>query len=322
MLLSVEKKYSGDTLMSKKDHKEKKSLKKMEEKEGRPAVLLSFDGTIMDTEPAVLATYRHVFAVYGKKRVKEKDIPVLLSDTVDTVVKKFFPAKDCKAAEAEYMDYQNDHLIDLIQPMKGSIKLLKWLKENGYKIGIVSSRERSSIVDLLQHFNMGQYPNVIIGHAGDGIEGTRSDSILTACRLMNTKHCVYITDTGSNIISGQQAGAFTVGFMSGTDRTAEFIDAGPDFMTGSFKEIKKLLQGEPLWLAYNICYPEVLEAEKAKEEKKAAAKAQKKLKKQQDKKNSKEKNKKKEPVKSEKKEAKNKIKKHEDKAVKKTEKKK
>ena len=47
-----------------------KKLKKLAKKAGKPAVLFDFDGTLMDSEPAVMASYRHVYAKYGKADVK------------------------------------------------------------------------------------------------------------------------------------------------------------------------------------------------------------------------------------------------------------
>ena len=74
-----------------------------------------------------------------------------------------FPEEDTKRMVDEYNSWQKNHLSDLIQPMHGIKDLLKWLKKHEYKIATVSTRERASIVDLLEHAHLIQYFDVIIG---------------------------------------------------------------------------------------------------------------------------------------------------------------
>ena len=45
-----------------------KALRKKVKEIGNPAIIFSFDGTIMDTEPAIFASYRHIFAKFSKNR--------------------------------------------------------------------------------------------------------------------------------------------------------------------------------------------------------------------------------------------------------------
>jgi phosphoglycolate phosphatase-like HAD superfamily hydrolase len=235
--------------------KEDKKLRKMEKKAPKPAVLFSFDGAVMETEPAMAATYRHVFAVFGtgQEMTAENTQEIIRGDTAD-VLAKYLPKADQARAMEEFSNYQSRHLIDLIQPMHGVTDLLIWLKENDYKVGIVSARQRSEIIELLRHTDIDSYFDVIIGSAGHLDE--RSDAILKCCRLMDAKSCVFITDSVSNIMAGVADGCFTIGIVTHPSRTISLSEAGAGFLTKDYKEIRKLLEGEPLWLAYSLNYDE------------------------------------------------------------------
>jgi phosphatidylglycerol:prolipoprotein diacylglycerol transferase len=239
-----------DIIMSKKD---KKSSKKSKKNAVKPVILLSFDGTIMDTEPAILATYRHIFAKYekGSEFTKEAAMEVLDSSAF-SMMKKYFPEQDPKDMVAEYRSYQDYHLRDLIQPMKGVVDFLTWLKENGYKVGIVSVKDRSAVMDLLEHSNMAQLIDVVIGNAGAGTETLSSDSIITACAIMDAKFCVFIADSAVDMQAGREAGVLCIGFVHNRDKTPALVESHPDFMTASFREIRKLIENEPLWVAYPL----------------------------------------------------------------------
>ena len=239
--------------MAKKTKKVSKALKKRQKEVGTPAIIFNFDGTVMDTAPAVIASYRHVFAKFGRANefTPERQMKVL-GQPVPAMMEEFFP--DIKVAETagEFRSYQHYHLRDLIQPMHGIIDLLKWLKSHDYKVGIVSSRSRESLVAALEHAGMMPYIDVIIGNYITGTNEQETDSVRKACQLLKKKCCIYIGDMPEDILLGQKVGAFTIAYVSSKRLLYDIIEAGPDFVTADYKQVRKLLQGEPYWLAYEL----------------------------------------------------------------------
>ena len=73
---------------------------------------------------------------------------------------------------------------------------------------------------------------------------------------MDADTCIFITDSSHNVRAASSAGCFTIGIVSTGSRTLPMKEYGADFLTKDFKEIKKLLEGEPLWLAYQVIQPE------------------------------------------------------------------
>lgn len=250
----------------------KKPTKKTEEK---PVVVLSFDGTVMDTEPAILATYRELFDRHNKNDMFTKEIQLAaLDDSVYSVMEYCFPEEDTKKMVQEYNSWQRNHLSDLIQPMHFIRDLLKWLKKHEYKIATVSSRERASVIELLEHARLMQYFDVVIGGTNSKKDNTSTSGLFTALKLLDAKSCVYVSDSSAEIMIGKDAGVFTVGFAHNPDKANSIVDEKPDFVTADLIQIKKLLKGEALWLAYEIQYPN-LEEIKAKEQKRAKKKEEK-----------------------------------------------
>ncbi len=245
--------------------KKDKDNKKEVEQEEKPVIVLSFDGTVLDTEPAIIATYRELFDRHHKNDLFTKEIELAaLDDSVYSVMEYCFPEEDTKKMVNEYNSWQRNHLSDLIQPMHGIKDLLKWLKRHGYKVATVSTRERASIVELLEHAHMIQYFDVIIG--GKRNREVEADGLLTALKLLDAKYCVYVSDSSAEIMTGKDVGVFTVGFASNPDKAKSIVEERPDFATADLSQVKKLLKGEALWLAYEIQYPteEVNETPKKK----------------------------------------------------------
>lgn len=242
--------------MGKQKERRSKALRQREKEVGKPAVIFSFDGTVMDTEPAIFASYRQMFSQFGKgRRFTAKEEEMVIGQPSVKMLEQFFPDDDTDKIIKEYRTYQYYHLSDLIQPMPGIRDFLKWLKENEYPVAIISSRNRTSIVNMLEHHGLMQYIDVIIASSIKEHEFSGSQSLRMASKLLKKKVCIYIGHTPSHIINGHMVGVFTVAYNSNPKMLYQIIEAGPDFVTADYKQIRKLLNGQPLWLAYEIFDP-------------------------------------------------------------------
>lgn len=243
--------------MGKQKNKPSKALRKRQEEVGLPAIIFSFDGTVMDTEPAIFASYRQMFSQFGNgRRFTEKEEERVVGQPSVKMLEEFFPDEDIDHVMKEYRMYQYYHLSDLIQPMPGIRDFLKWLKDNGYPVGIISSRNRASIVNMLEHAGLMQYIDVIIASTTKEHEFSGSQSLRMCAKLLKKKVCIYIGHTPTHILNGHMVGVFTIAFNSNPKMLYQIIEAGPDFVTADYKQIRKLLKGQPLWFAYEIYEPE------------------------------------------------------------------
>lgn len=253
--------------------KKDKKYKEMEKKAEKPVILFSFDGTVMNTEPAVIATYRHVLAEYDPKKAMSPDqILPYLDKPVAEAMQTILPDEDQDKLLDEYNNWQMNHLINLIQPMPGIEDLLIWLKKKQYKIGLVSTRTRDSVVELLKNAQLIQYFDTIIGSKKINSSHVHLDAILEACHLLTAERCIFIGSSPADLDAAIRAGAYTIGYAAHTERSRQIIEMNPDFVTADFKEIRKLLSGEALWLAYELYDPDhpAENKKKKKKEKKHA----------------------------------------------------
>jgi len=290
----------------KEDVKELKKLKKMEEKAEKPAVIFRFDGTLMDTTPAVLASWHHMFDKYAPDVNFSDEIRMMaLTASTEQMVQSYFPKKNTKKLVDEFHVYQKEHMHDLIEPMDGALKLLKWLKENDFATGVVSHRNEEEIVSILKEDGLYPYLDAVIGYYESDADNFHADSVMRAARQLKRRSVIYIGDNAARLMSARYTGCFTIGIMSSPyARTEDMIEAGADFITSDFKEVRKLLKGEALWLAY--AEPETtehVEEEKPKKDKKEK-KSKKDKEKKKDKKEKKDKDKKHKKAKKDKKDRK------------------
>ena len=235
--------------MNKKD----KEFRKLEQEAPKPAVLFDFDGTLMDTDIAVIAAYREIFDRYKKGMEFTKEVEAeALTSVPEVVMKKYFPRRNTQKCVQEFLDYQEQHLNDLIQPMYAVRRLLTWLNENGYQTAVLSDRSQRMLELYLKSADMYDYFSCVRGNDTNREVQLEESDIIEVCRQLKAEHCVYISDNTANIETAKAAGAFTIGFLTDHSDTLKFVEAGPDFMTAGMDQIRSLLEGEPYWLAYEL----------------------------------------------------------------------
>lgn len=174
-------------------------------------VLFDMDGLLLDTEP-----------LWGESmlRVAEKHkIPITRERFKETTGLRIYEVTDYWSIKYPWqgstsMDVANEILDEIIQTSKdkgtvlpGVEKLLKLLKENGYKIGLASSSPGRMIYDLVDHFGIREYFDVIT--SADKVElGKPHPAVFLHCaeELGATPlECLVLEDSVNGMIAGKAA---------------------------------------------------------------------------------------------------------------------
>ena len=209
----------------------------------RVGAVFDFDGTLMDTEPAIMKSFEHVFEVYSRVEefTPERRIRVL-GPALDVMMAEFFPEHDPWECVREYRAYQREHLRDLIHPMPGAMEMLSRLSVMGIPCAVVSTRYFRSLDELLKQNHMDGFMSIVLGN--DSVKKGKPDpeGILLACEKMNTPECFYVGDSVMDVEAGKNAGAITVAFPSNEGKRADLIAAEPDYLIESLKELPGLIE--------------------------------------------------------------------------------
>lgn len=219
----------------------------------KPAVIFDLDGTLMDTDSADILTYRALFD--KNKRAKKFTAEVeneVTELSIEKVLEKYFPDKNPKKLAKEFADYQNKHLTDLIQPIHGVTRLLGWLKDYGCQVAVISYRTQKNLTDLLSTRELTESFDAIVGTKKVKEAELVPEDIVRVCEFLKAEHCVYISSNPTNILAAKRAGAYTVAYVSDSEKTNKLIEAQADFNTADMGQISKLISGEPYWLAYDL----------------------------------------------------------------------
>ena len=209
------------------------------------AAVFDFDGTLMDTEPAIMASFEHVFQKYRtvEEFTPERRIKVL-GPALDVMMKEFFPEMDPWICVEEYRRYQRENLRNLIRPMPGAMETLAKLSAMEVPCAVVSTRYFKSLDELLKQNHMDGFMSVVLGN--DSVSRSKPDpeGILKAWEMLKTESCFYIGDSVMDVEAGKNAGAVTVAYPSNEGKRNDLIAAKPDYLIEQLSELPELIRKE------------------------------------------------------------------------------
>lgn len=179
---------------------------------GIDTVIFDMDGVIFDSETLVLSSWKEVADRHGIKNVEEACHECLGTNSV--VSKQIFlrhygqdfPYDEYKAEMAEvFFSHASD---GRLAKKPGVEELLKYLKENGFKVGLASSTQEATVRRQISEGGLLKYFDQIIG--GDMVKRSKPepDIFLEACRRLESEpeRCYVIEDSYNGIRAAHAAG--------------------------------------------------------------------------------------------------------------------
>ena len=115
-------------------------------------VLFDFDGTVMNTNDVIIASWQHTFRTIDGKEREVSEIARTFGEPIVKTMKRLFPQVPVEESLKIYRSYQYDYFDDLVTLFPGMKELLVKLRKTGYKTGLVTSRMRNTTCRGLEKF--------------------------------------------------------------------------------------------------------------------------------------------------------------------------
>ena len=178
------------------------------------AVLFDMDGLMIDTESLSTEAFINSAKAQGYNMTKEETLKVLgftKANIYQFWIDNFQGTNvDVKKLVDDHYEY-NENVLYTVGPEKMPYveELLKYLKENNYKIAVASSSDTADIKNNLEKTKLEKY----IDEIASGVEVENGKPapdvfLLAAKRLgVDAKDCLILEDSKAGVIAGSSAGA-------------------------------------------------------------------------------------------------------------------
>ena len=130
---------------------------------------------------------------------------------------------------------------------EGIEELLKTLKGRGIKLAVATSKPLPLAMDILEHFGLAQYFDVVAGSELDGRRTRKADVIKYAFEMLGQKGMSYtnpvmIGDRMHDIMGAKEAGIDCIAVAYGYGSMEELTGAGPSYIASTVMEIADIIK--------------------------------------------------------------------------------
>lgn len=203
-------------------------------------VLFDFDGVIANTEPQYDI---YIDALGEKYNLGIKNFALKVKGTTSPdILKKYFshlPKEEVKTVERELGEFELQMDFPLVD---GVMEFIEYLKNNNYKIGLVTSSQDFKMKRALDILNLSKTFDTEVTAARITKGKPNPSCYLLAAEDLNASpsECVVFEDSFHGIRSGKDAGMRVVGVS--TTIPENELQGKADFIISDFSDLKQVIE--------------------------------------------------------------------------------
>lgn len=207
-------------------------------------ILFDLDGTLINTNDIIIRSFRSTFDRHFPDVVVTDEqihsfIGPTLKQTFSDYTKDPFEIQDMIDSYREfYVDYEvGNHKL-----YPNVIEVVTKLKEQGYKLGILTSKFREAAWPSYTHYGLEKLFDSFT--ALDDVEYPKPhrNSVDTALSTFNdVDGAIMIGDNQGDVLAGKNAGIYSAGVAWSLKGAAHLMEVEPDFMLGDMDDIFRVL---------------------------------------------------------------------------------
>ena len=209
-------------------------------------VLFDFDGTLVNTNDVIIASWQHTYMHYlGREESLEK-ITACFSEPLLLTMEREFPEVDPRESAEVYRNFQKENADELVKIFPGIKELLESLKTDGFRMGVVTSRTRESAQRYMDMFGIGDYFEEMVSCDDTDIHKPNPEPILLCLKKMGitAEEALMVGDSPFDIKCANNAGvkSVLVGWRITGDGQTLIDDAREDFTISEPSELVGVLK--------------------------------------------------------------------------------
>lgn len=209
-------------------------------------ILFDFDGTVMDTNDVIINSWQHTYRTLENREEDVVNIVKTFGEPLEITMQKLFPDVPIEESVRVYRSYHRDNFGELISICPGMKELLQELKKQQYKIGLVTSRLKTTTIQGLEKYGLAPYFDVIVTAEDTDKHKPDPAPVLIALERLETapEKSLMLGDTMFDILCARNAGVASVLVEWGIALTEEEKNGpdGPDYRIGKAEELFDILE--------------------------------------------------------------------------------
>lgn len=209
-------------------------------------VIFDLDGTLLNTLEDLTDSTNFVLSSFGYAQRTIEEVRTFVGNGIGRLLERAIPqGKDNPNFNdmlERFKAYYDKNCNNKTKPYDGVIDLLKTLKENGFKLAVVSNKIDFAVKKLCSRYFDGLI-DIAIGETEKIRRKPYPDEIEEALSLLNSKKesSVYVGDSEVDIMTGKNSDIDVISVLWGFRNRDELTENGARFFASSPEEILTLV---------------------------------------------------------------------------------
>lgn len=212
----------------------------------KKTILFDFDGTLADTSSGIKNSVKYALKAFDIEIGDEKKLDYFIGPPLFVGFTDMYHV-DPNTADAlvvKYRErYKNEGLHEA-QLYDGIVDLLAYLKDNGFRIAVTSSKPIIYLKQMIEILGITRYCDYIIGpELTDHNSNKRQllEKAINHFEIEDRSECIMIGDRCFDIDAAKECGIDSIGVLFGFGSKEELSACGANFLVNHPNDIKKLL---------------------------------------------------------------------------------
>ena len=193
------------------------------------------DGTLLNTLEDLRNSTNFALSEFGFPKRSLEEVRSFVGNGVRKLIERAVPQSCDKETTEKCLEIfkknYSENMYNNTAPYNSILEILKDLRNNGLKIGVVSNKFDSAVKELCKKY-FEDLVDIAIGQAGDVPKKPAPDGVLKAIKLLGAENIVYVGDSGVDVQTAKNANipciGVTWGFRDKKDlKGADFIIDNP-----------------------------------------------------------------------------------------------
>lgn len=211
-------------------------------------ILFDLDGTLTDPKEGITKCVQYALQSIGIEADNLDELECFIGPPLMEQFMKCYGFNDeqGKLAVEKYRERFSVTGLYENKVYPGIKELLEELKKKGKILALASSKPTVFCKRILEHFEIIQYFQVIVGSELDGRRTDKGQVIEEALKQLGTKEkeknqIIMVGDRKHDILGGKKNGLTTVGLKLGYANEGELEEAGADYIVEDVSQLQKIL---------------------------------------------------------------------------------
>ena len=211
----------------------------------KKTILFDLDGTLTDSGVGIINCVIYALERFGLPVPKREALRYFVGPPLhESFIKQGVPAHRAEEAVAVYRERYVPTGMFENTPYPGVRELLEALKEEGYTLYVASSKPEWMCVEILKHFDLAKYFDMICGATMD-TSRTNKEAVIEYLIQENGKtgNMIMVGDTKFDVLGAKFHGIPCIGVSWGYGSVTEMQEAGAMSIAETMTELQNLLIG-------------------------------------------------------------------------------